>query len=434
VIRFVRHAFLTGFCLLVLCAAPAAASQRFPSPDFETGYALPATQTHPPRVMWLEVLDVAVLVAALALASFLVLKQRSRRGLFLLTIFSLLYFGFWRQGCVCSIGAIQNVTLVFSERIYAMPITVLAFFVLPLVFTLFFGRAFCGAVCPLGAIQDLVVLRPLRLPAWLSQLLGLIPVVFLGLAVLLAACGSGFLICQIDPFVPLFRLAGPPSMLLTGAIFLLVGIVIARPYCRFLCPYGVLLGWMSTLSRRHLSITPDDCVTCRLCENACPFDAIRTPTPEGPGERGVARRASVYFLLLPLLLAAGALAGHRFATVLASTHPTVQLVEQLEREKLDPAVEQTLASEAFRAGDRTIAELEHEADAARRRFSKGGWFFGIYLGLVFGGKLISLSGATRRTGYEPDRAACLGCGRCFAYCPRERVRLSGVPGGGCDGV
>jgi NosR/NirI family nitrous oxide reductase transcriptional regulator len=431
---FVRRAFLTGFCLLALCAAPAAASSRFPAPDFETGYALPATQTHPPRVLLLEYLDVAVLVVALALASYLVLKQRSRRGVFLLSIFCLLYFGFWRQGCVCSIGAIQNVTLAFSEKSYAMPVTVLAFFVLPLVFTLLFGRAFCGAVCPLGAIQDLVVLRPLRLPSWLSQLLGLVPVVFLGLAVLLTACGSGFLICQIDPFVPLFRLAGPPSMLLTGAIFLLVGIVIARPYCRFLCPYGVLLGWMSILSRRHLSITPDECVSCRLCENACPFDAIRTPSPEGAREVGVRRRAVVTVVLLPVLLIAGALAGHRFATVLASTHPAVQLVEQLELEARDPAVEQTLASEAFRASDRTVAEVTRDAVAARHRFGKGGWFFGIYLGLVFGGKLISLSGATRRTDYEPDRAACLGCGRCFAYCPKERLRLSGLPGGNRDGV
>ena len=50
-----------------------------------------------------------------------------------------------------------------------------------------------------------------------------------------------------------------------------------------------------------------------------------------------------------------------------------------------------------------------------------GWFFG--------GKLVSLSGESRRKGYEPDRTNCLGCGRCFAYCPRERVRHAGPQGG-----
>jgi len=423
-----------SLCLVLplLGLVSADAAQRFPSPDFETGYELPATQTHPPRALLQESLDVGLLAVTLLLASFLALRQRSRRGLFLLMLFSLLYFGFWRQGCVCPIGAIQNVTLAFSDKSYAVPLTVLAFFVLPLVAALLFGRSFCGAVCPLGGIQDLVVLRPLRLPAWLSQLLGMVPVVFLGLAVLLTACGSGFPICRIDPFVSFFRLAGPPSMLLTGALFLAVGTVIARPYCRFLCPYGVLLGWMSSLSRRHLSITPDDCITCRLCENACPFDAIRKPTAESSGGPAAGRRAGVYVLLLPALLAVGALAGHRFAAVLASTHPAVELEKQLEREAHDAGVEQTLASEAFRAGGRTLEELRAEADAARRRFGRGGWFFGLYLGLVFGGKLVALSGETRREGYEPDRAACLACGRCFNYCPRERLRRAGLSGGGRD--
>ena len=98
---------------------------------------------------------------ALSLASYFALVTRSRRHLLVLTIASLLWFGFWRKGCVCPIGATQNVALAMVDATYVVPLGG-AFFVLPLVFTLFFGRTFCAAVCPLGAVQELVAVRSSR--------------------------------------------------------------------------------------------------------------------------------------------------------------------------------------------------------------------------------------------------------------------------------
>ena len=59
------------------------------------------------------------------------------------------------------------------------------------------------------------------------------------------------LICQYDPFVPLFRLNGPGYMLFLGGVLLATGLLIGRPYCRFLCPYGVLLRLLSPFSGRR---------------------------------------------------------------------------------------------------------------------------------------------------------------------------------------
>ena len=144
------------WCALLLLAAVAfGAERRFPPPDFETDYSFPQHVDPPARALAMGYLDVAVLVAALGLASYLALRRRSRDGMLALTIGSLLYFGFYRKGCVCPIGAIQNVALAAADASYALPWVVLAFFLLPLVFALFFGRTFCAGVCPLGAIQDL---------------------------------------------------------------------------------------------------------------------------------------------------------------------------------------------------------------------------------------------------------------------------------------
>jgi len=160
--------------LVVLAVVVRAASaQEFIARPEIPGHEIPTTEFPEPRSGGLEYLDVAVLALALALASYLALVRRSRRGLFALAIMSLAWFGIWREGCVCSIGAIQNVTLGLFDPTYAVSLPILAFFVLPLIFTLFFGRTFCAAVCPLGAIQELVAVRPVKVPAWLEHALGL---------------------------------------------------------------------------------------------------------------------------------------------------------------------------------------------------------------------------------------------------------------------
>ena len=102
--------------------------ERFPPPEFETDYVRPTTtMPHPRQDLW-EYIDTGVLLASLALATYLVFRRRSRRGIFALMLFSLIYFGFFRKGCVCSIGAIQNVVLTAFDPAYAVPIAVLIFF------------------------------------------------------------------------------------------------------------------------------------------------------------------------------------------------------------------------------------------------------------------------------------------------------------------
>ncbi|NQU86744.1 MAG: 4Fe-4S binding protein, partial [Mariniphaga sp.] len=235
------HIFLT-FTLLFFTLFVSAQQQRFPKPEFDSGYEQPDPNTPEPRSGAMEYMDVVVLLGVLSLASYFALKRRSRHGILWLSVFSMIYFGFYRNGCICSIGAIQNVTFTFFDSAYAISITALLFFLLPLIYTLFFGRTFCAGACPLGAIQDLVIIKPLSMPRWLRKTLGIFPYLYLGLAVLYAATGTDFIICRYDPFIGIFRMDAPFHMIVLGVTFLLMGMFIARPYCRFLCPYGVLLN------------------------------------------------------------------------------------------------------------------------------------------------------------------------------------------------
>ncbi len=421
---FIAFLLLLAFCALALVPGALAGSDqemRFPAPEFKSGYQFPATTVPSATSETQQWIDVAVLAGALSLASWLAVKRHSRRGLFWLMIFSLAYFGFYKQGCICPIGSIQNVSLALFEPRYALPFTVLIFFGLPLVFALFFGRVFCSSVCALGAIQDLVALKPLQLPRKVTIGLSVIPYAYLGLAVLLAATDTGFLICRYDPFIGFFRMTGHTSYLFLGAAFLAVGVIIARPYCRFFCPYGVLLGWMSRLSRSHLTITPTGCVNCRLCEKSCPFDYIHKPNAGLARESrpiGV-RRLGYLFLMLPVLAALGGWVGHRLSVPLSRYNSTVAVAEQILAERADPKREPSLETKTFRSKGLTEPELIRNALRIRTQMDLGGWLVGGLVGLVCGLKLIGFSTVRTRRDYEVDRTHCFSCARCCTYCPTD---------------
>lgn len=423
-----KPAFQTVFMqalLAVLCftaSVPLHGQERFPQPEFTSDYTIPTPLQPHPRQTVFDYIDTAILIAALASASLFALKFRRRTGLIVIAVFSVFYFGFFWRGCVCPIGAIQNMAMALFNPHFAVPITVILFFTVPLIFALFTGRTFCSGVCPFGALQELVIVKPLRLPQWVSSVLGIIPPAYLCLSVLLAATGSGFIICRFDPFIGFFRFGATFEMFVAGLLFLLAGTVVARPYCRFVCPYGVILGWLSRLSYRHVKIAPEECIRCRLCEDVCPVDAIRPPVPETMIEErktGI-RRLGFAILFLPLIAFGTGFALSLLSPYLALLHPDVRLARQIRLENAGEAEGTTLESDAFRMRDVPFDALFEREKTVRGRMTKGAWIAGSVIGFLAGLTLIASSRWKKRSVFEIDRRACVSCGRCFEVCSKEQ--------------
>jgi NosR/NirI family transcriptional regulator, nitrous oxide reductase regulator len=405
--------------LLICWHAVMYAQDRFPRPEFESGYVYLTNQMPAQRAPGWEYFDVAVLTAALAITAWLAIKKRSRNGLVWMSVFSLAYFGFYRQGCICSVGSVQNVSLALFNNSYTIPLTALLFFIIPLLFALAFGRVFCAGVCPLGAIQELTGIRPLKLNKNAEVILASIPFIYLATAVLFAATNSQFLICRYDPFIGIFRLDAPYTMIIFGALLLLSGIFLNRPYCRYLCPYGVLLNIFSRFAGKHLTITPAECTNCRLCEEACPYDAIipSDPAPQDDNRTKSRRSFILYFMLIPLFAISGAFILYNLAPALSVVNGNVSLAREIRVEKKTGVESLSKAVVAFKESGKTEDQLFAEEEAIIGKFQKGAPWAGFFLGASFGISMVAFTMKRRRTEYKPDQGKCYSCGRCFRYCP-----------------
>ncbi len=400
----------------------AQAQNRFPKPDFESGYQYPDLQYAVPNETVWVIIDLLLLVALMGIVTWALYKKHTRGPIFWVSLISVGYFGFFREGCVCSIGSIQNIALALVDDSYHLPLTVLLFFLLPILFAFLFGRVFCAGVCPFGALQELVNVKNYRISEAITAALKVIPWLYLIFAVLYAVTRSQFIICQFDPFIGIFRLGGDMGLILFGALLLVMSIFTGRPFCRFLCPYGALLSLFSSVSIWKIKLTRKSCINCELCHNSCPVDAIRPPYANKLKENrsvGV-RRLLGYFVVLPILMIAGALLLRMASPNLSRAHKDVRLYDQVIQHEAQPEEELSLELEAFYGQGRSVEEITalYEAKVVEYRF----WstIAGALIGLVIGLALIRLSVKRSRKQYEINHANCVACGQCFSYCPQNK--------------
>ena len=394
---------------------------RFPKPDFDSGYIYPEHQHIIPNEALWSYIDIAMLILLMSFVAWAVIKKQVRLPVTLVSVVSVAYFGFFRKGCVCSIGSIQNVALTLTSDAYTIPLYVLLLFILPIIFTLFFGRVFCAGVCPFGALQDLVNIKNYKLSKAVTSVLSIFPWIYLGFAVLFAVTNSRFIICRFDPFVGIFRLGGELPMILFGVLLLIFSVFTGRPFCRFICPYGAILSLFARVSFRQVKITKKGCINCQLCHNACPVDAIRSPYENKVKESRSAgvNRILRYMVFLPLMVIAGATVMYILSDKFSKVNKEVQLYEMVVQNEIRPQEVQSLELQAFYGQGRTVDELTVKVETIEKAFHIWSGIIGAFIGLVIALTLINLSVKRTRKLYEINNADCVSCGKCFSYCPQN---------------
>jgi len=409
--------------LLIFSTVLLFAQNRFPKPDFESGYEFPVHQYFIPNELVWGAIDIAVLVLLMSFVAWAVIKRGVRWPVIAVSLISVAYFGFFRTGCVCCIGSVQNVSLALVDPSYSISFRVVLMFVLPILFTLFFGRVFCAGVCPFGALQELVNLKNYKLSKTVTTVLGLIPWIYLSFAVLFAVTNSAFILCRFDPFIGIFRFGGDLGLILFGALLLIASIFTGRPFCRFICPYGALLNLFARVSIFKVELTKKQCINCDLCHNACPVDAIKPPYDNKVKENRLlgVKRILNYFVILPIIVVAGAVILRSLSSDLSRVNKEVKLYEMVMQQEANPQDVLSLELEAFYGRDDSVESLMERFQMIQADFRFYSTLAGAFIGLVIGLTLINLSVKRTRKLYEIDNKNCVVCGRCFSYCPQNLI-------------
>jgi len=157
-----------------------------------------------------------------------------------------------------------------------------------------FGPVFCGWICPFGTVQELLgkagrkIFRKRYnaiLPVRLDNTLRYIRYFIFALVIYSTAC-SGWLIFQdYDPYFALFNMFSGEVVLsayIVLGIVLLLSLIIERPFCKYACPYGALLGITNLFRVFRIGRSRETCINCNLCNEGYPMnirvserDAIR---------------------------------------------------------------------------------------------------------------------------------------------------------------
>ena len=144
----------------------------------------------------------------------------------------------------------------------------LALFGVSLVIALIFGRIYCGYVCPMNTLMIPIewLSKKLKLqtadaPKWLKN--GYFTWITLGISIAVMLLSKRLL--HIDlPILP---------------FWLVMSILITLRYKpavfhNLICPFGALQRSFSRFARLSEKVDKDACVGCKLCEKACPSNAI----------------------------------------------------------------------------------------------------------------------------------------------------------------
>ena len=152
--------------------------------------------------------------------------------------------------------------------------------------SLLLKKTFCSWLCPVGTVSEYLwklgrklFRRNFTVPRWLDiplrGLKYLLMAFFLFIVISMSAealnnfMATPFGIIADVKMLNFFRNMGILGMSVIG-LFVVLSLFIQNFWCRFLCPYGALMGLISAFSTVKIRRDAQACIECGKCSKACP--------------------------------------------------------------------------------------------------------------------------------------------------------------------
>ena len=149
-----------------------------------------------------------------------------------------------------------------------------------------FRKAFCCWLCPVGTVSEYLwklgrklFRRNFRLPGWVDIPLRGLKYLLLGFFLWAVSSMSASAIAAFmrSPYgvvadvkmLNFFRFIGTTGLMVLGAL-VVASVLVQNVWCRYLCPYGALLGLASVFSPLRIRRNVATCIDCAKCAKTCP--------------------------------------------------------------------------------------------------------------------------------------------------------------------
>jgi polyferredoxin len=201
-------------------------------------------------------------------------KTRNLRGLIL--ILSLVVLGFYMGGCPCPIMSLHHA--IFAIAGFGFHWSGMIWFLGLILVTYLVGKVWCGWVCHLGALQEFLYL-PGKIKVLQSEkaqkIMRWIRIGFLVALIVQILITKSNLFKTIDPFKVAFNLhsSNMAGWILLG-LLLVSSYFMYRPFCKTVCPIGLILGWVAKIPGASILAPASGCSGCNVCDTSCDINAI----------------------------------------------------------------------------------------------------------------------------------------------------------------
>lgn len=187
---------------------------------------------------------------------------------------------------VCPFGGVVSVYQFAAVGTFVQKTHQSSFVLMGIVFLLsiLFGPVFCGWVCPLGTIQEAVSKFGRKyfrrrfnhfIPPGIDKYLRFLRYGVLIWVLYMTAVTGKLIFSEYDPYFALFNFWSSEVAvlgLLILAVTLILSFFVERPWCKYACPYGALLGLTNLFRVFGIRRNEATCKADGACSILCPMN------------------------------------------------------------------------------------------------------------------------------------------------------------------
>lgn len=187
---------------------------------------------------------------------------------------------------ICPFGGVVTIYQYITSGSFVKKIHESSFILMIIMFitAVGFGSVFCGWICPFGTFQEWTGKIGEKIfknkynssiPSKIDKYLRYLRYVVLVWVIYVTAISGKIVFQDIDPYYALFNFWTSEVAVSGIAVLILIiilSLIIERPWCKYACPYGAVLGITNLFRIFKIRRNKSTCISCRKCDKSCPMN------------------------------------------------------------------------------------------------------------------------------------------------------------------